>query len=497
MGMPISDSVVALLGSGFLRLRSSQNQAFSRHSTPSVVLGAALAVLVPFCVTFAQSNPPTATAESSVQLVEPPGAGQSGPPVTITLQDAIDRARKNDSTFLAAVGDTKSAHEDRLQARNAMLPSFSDRTDFINTQATNNSGIAESRFVTNDGVHVYREWAVMHQDLSPTTYLMTGVHRAAAAEAISKAKQEIARRGLTVTVTKAYYALVVAQRKYATAQQSLDQAKRIFDLSQQEERTGQVSHSDVVKSEIQYRQQEQAFDEARLGIDTARLDLSVMLFPTFDENYTVVDDLDSAQPLPGFSEVQAMAGKENPDIRVASETLRQSNLDVSAAKAAFLPSIGLEVDYGIEANHFALNSTWATHPDIGPVPTLAYNLTASMTFPVWDWGSLRSKLRQAELKQDEAHNTLTQAQRTLLSELYSSYNEASVARGAVESTRHTADLAAESLRLVTLRYQAGESSVLEIVDAQNTLITARNAYSDAEVRYRVALATLQTLTGNF
>ena len=77
------------------------------------------------------------------------------------------------------------------------------------------------------------------------------------------------------------------------------------------------------------------------------------------------------------------------------------------------------------------------------------------------------------------------------------YNEALVARDQVDKLRQTADLAAESLRLVTLRYQAGESPALELVDAQTTLIAARNAYDDAEVRYRTALATLQTFTGSF
>ena len=48
-----------------------------------------------------------------------------------------------------------------------------------------------------------------------------------------------------------------------------------------------------------------------------------------------------------------------------------------------------------------------------------------------------------------------------------------------------------------MRYQAGESTVLEVVDAQNTLTTARNAYDDGQSRYRVAIANLQTLTGNF
>jgi outer membrane protein TolC len=456
-----------------------------------------LAIGTPFSRAIAQSATPGIPPGLHVELVQPSAPDQSAPPITVTLQDALDRARKNDAQYLAAVGDAKVAREDRVQARAAMLPSVSDLTAFLNTQGTGVPGVAEGRFVTNDGVHVYRQWAALHEDLSANTYLMTGLHRAAAAEAIAKAKSEIASRGLTVTVTKTYYALAVAQRKYATAQQASDQGQRFFNLAQDEERAGQAAHSDVVKAEIQYRQQEQAFEEAELAMDNARLDLAVLLFPTLHENFTVVDDMDSPQPLPSFSEVQTMAGRQNPDLRVANESVRQSNLDVSAAKGAFLPSLVIDADYGIEANHFALNSVWAAHPLDGSVPTLGYFLTASMTFPIWDWGTLRSKLRQTELKQDQARTSLSQTQRQILSQLYASYNESLVARNAVESSRHTADLAAESLRLINLRYQAGESTALEVVDAQNTLTLAQNAYADSELRYRVALANLQALTGSF
>ena len=69
------------------------------------------------------------------------------------------------------------------------------------------------------------------------------------------------------------------------------------------------------------------------------------------------------------------------------------------------------------------------------------------------------------------------------------------ARGELELLSQSAQLAAESLRLTTLRYQAGDATVLEVVDAQTTLIQARNAYDDGLVRYRVGLATLQTITG--
>jgi hypothetical protein len=59
------------------------------------------------------------------------------------------------------------------------------------------------------------------------------------------------------------------------------------------------------------------------------------------------------------------------------------------------------------------------------------------------------------------------------------------------------DLAAEDLPLNIARYQTDEAKAFEVVDAQNDLIKARNALDDGELRYRVAIANLQTLTGSF
>jgi outer membrane protein TolC len=223
----------------------------------------------------------------------------------------------------------------------------------------------------------------------------------------------------------------------------------------------------------------------------------VLLFPTLNENFNVVDDLDSPTALPTFDEARSMAGRDNPDFRVALEASREAELDVKSAKEAFLPTLTVETDYGLEANAIAVRAKQAAFPELGPVPTVGYFLTAALTVPVWDWGTLHSKVRQAEYKQDSAKAQLSQTQRSILAELYAAYDEASVARDAVDKLRQTADLAAESLRLVNLRYQAGTSPALEVVDAETTLTAARNAYDDGQVRYRIALANLQTLTGAF
>ena len=418
-----------------------------------------------------------------------------GPPVTITLQDALQRATQNDALFQAAAADARSATEDRVQARAGLLPSFSLTTQYIGNQA--NGVNPNGRFVSMDGVHMYRAWGVVKQEISPSVLTGTPVERARAAEAEAAARLEIARRGLAVTVTRNYYALVVAGRKYATAQQSAGQAERFLEVAQRQQSLGQVAASDVIKARIQSQQQEQAFLEATLALDTARLNLSVLLFPDFSENFSVVDDLSASPALPAFPDVNAMAGRNNPDLLAAQAALSAANQDVRIARFAMLPSVAVEADYGIEANQFALHSPVAAQPELGVLPNLGYAVSVNLSVPVWDWGGQLSRVHQNEAKAQAARTSLSQAQRQLLASLYARYNESLVARTVLDKARDVADLAAESLRLTNLRYSAGESTALEVVDAQNTLVQARNAFDDAGVRYRVALADLQTLTGGF
>jgi outer membrane protein TolC len=424
-------------------------------------------------------------------LVQPDG--QAANPVVMTLLDAIERARSYAARFQASVADATMASEDRIQARASLLPSFSHTTQYLGTQG--DTPLKTGRFVSNDGVHVYRSWLVAHEELSAN--MLTPIRRATAADALAEAKLEIARRGLTVTVTQQYYALVTAERTYAAAQQAEQQAQRFFEMAQQQQRLGQVARADVVKAEIHYRQQEQAGRNAALQTENARLQLSVLLFPSFNQNFTVVDDLTATPALPPFPEVRTMAEHDNPDLRAASAALRVAEQDVSGARNAFLPTVFIDADYGIEANAFALHSRVAADPELGVLPNLGYFVTVNLSVPIWDWGGLRSKLHQSRARATQAQVELTQTQREAIRNLYVLYNEALAARDASEGAAHIADLASESLRLTNLRYQAGESTALEVVDAQNTRVQARDAYDAALMSYRIAIAELQTLTGDF
>ena len=417
-----------------------------------------------------------------------PNAGDTGvpnpnqtPPLTITLQDALQRARAINPESHKALTDAGIAREDFKQARAALLPSVVYTNQYIYTQG---NGTLSGRFIANNAVHEYVSWGNAHEALGPAQ--IAEYRRSSAAAALARAKSEIALRGLVVTVVKSFYGLIASQRKYATAQTGLDEARRFLKISQELEQGGEVAHSDVIKAQLQLNDRSKDLREAELAMERSRVELAVLIFPNFNQDFAVVDDR-LPPPLPTLGEVQAQAKQNNPDLAAAAAALQESKGEINVARAAYFPTLALDYFYGIDATHFATRD--------GRIRNLGYSAIATMTIPVWNWGATHSKVKQASLRTQQAQLELTAAQRTLLGDLRTFYSEAEAARVELDLLRESADLAAQSVHLLTLRYQGGEATVLEVVDAQTTLAQARNAYDDGEVRYRVALANLQTLTG--
>ena len=419
--------------------------------------------------------------QAIAQETQPASSSQA--PLTLTLQDALTRARANSVQFQAALTDQGIAHEDKVQARAGLLPSVNFNNEFIYTQP---NGTPSGVFIANNTVHEYLSQGDVHQVIGYTNY--ADYRRARALEAVARAKAEVAKRGLVVAVVQGYYGLIAAQRKYANVQQAATEAQQFLALSQKLENGGEVAHADVIKAQIQSNDRQRDLREAQLAMDKSRLDLAVILFPDFNLNFTVVDDAQLAPPLQSFDEFVKAAETKNPDVRASSASFQAAKFEVTSAQSAYLPTLTLDYFYGIDAPHFA------THEPDG-TRNLGYAVTATLNIPIWNWGATRSKIVQANLKRKQAQRELTMAQRKLQADMRELYAEAEAAHAELELLKNSAELAAESLRLTILRYQGGESTVLEVVDAQNTLTQARNAFSDGEVRARTAVANLQTLTG--
>jgi outer membrane protein len=410
------------------------------------------------------------------------GTPAVSPAIRLTLEDALARARKNSTQFQSALTDAALARQDRYQAGAALLPTVTYNNQALYTQLHNNAVV----FIANNGAHEYLSQANVHESIDLVS--ISAFRRAASAAAVAKAKAEIASRGLVVTVVQSYYAVAAAQLKLEAAKKTGAEGDRFLKLTQELENGGEVAHSDVIKAELQMQDRRRQLLEAQLGLLNARLDFAVLIFPDFNDNFELAEDLHASVPLPAIAEVQQRAARDNPDLRAALAAVQQAGHDVTGARAGYLPSLSVDYWYGIDAPQFAVN---------GPkgVSNLGSAAAATLNLPIWNWGATQSRIKQAELRRTQAKRELSLAQRRLLAEIQSLYAEAETALNELSGLGRSAELSAEGLRLTTLRYKGGEATVLEVVDAQSTFAQANVAYQDGAVRYRVALANLQTLTG--
>ena len=428
-----------------------------------------------------------AAPQSTAVAAQPPAAA-------ISLDEAIARARANEPAFAAVVAASRNAALDRSIARSALLPSVEYHNQYLYTQpVVGPSGVgmgspaisSNPRFIANNAVHEYMSQGRVNETIGAQQINALG--HASAALAVAMAELEVAQRGLVASVAGLFYAASASGRKVSVAERAASEAASLTTLTQQRETAREVAHADVVKAQLQQQQRDRDLADARLEAERGRLELAVLLFADPRTPYTLAVP-DAPPSVPARADVEAALATHNPELASALASTHLADLNVFAARAAYLPNLALNYTYGIDAAQFATKGMDGSH-------NLGYSASVTLDIPVWDWFATRDRVRQSEISRDVARTTLTNTQRKLIVTLDEDYAEAAAAHDQLDSLNLSVTTAAESLRLTRLSYSAGETPILEVVDAENSLTDAELAREDGNVRYQTALANLQLLTG--
>jgi outer membrane protein TolC len=119
----------------------------------------------------------------------------------------------------------------------------------------------------------------------------------------------------------------------------------------------------------------------------------------------------------------------------------------------------------------------------------------SLNIPIFDWGASRSRERQARLRAQIAENEQKVALRGFGQQYYAALAQANTAAARVRIKGAAVALAQTNLDASIARYRAGEAQIIEVTDAQTTLVTQRLAFYQAIFDYQTALGRLRQATG--
>ena len=308
---------------------------------------------------------------------------------------------------------------------------------------------------------------------------------------IAKYNQRAIKTQVIEKVVRSYYGLLQAQKLLDVSEKNLEMSVKQVSLVKKQFDLGVVKRTDLLKAEVAQGQARVDMLNKKTNLQNARRILfNDMGLQDFGQEIIAAEKEWQAPQIPSSAELLRILKNENPSLLISKSRINLGDLSYRLTRGLRLPSFNSNINYsanGQTSNELvdAFINDW----------NLGINLSVSI--PIYVGNSLSLQQQQARLSQQQAEHSYTvllndlRVQAELIRETLGNYAEIIPLNQSVVSS------AEEDLKLVRERYSLGSATILEVLDAQVSLIRSNsnliNIIHDARVQEASLKAVLGTL----
>jgi outer membrane protein TolC len=453
-----------------------------------------------------QTQPPSAPPPSQTSPSQtPPPEGQriqgpppgfdrplidsNAPPRSLTVDEAVQLALRQANAYQQSQYDERSAAEDLKQARTAFLPRFTIPLTYFGTtpsQVRNPGDPLVMSYASSSAINETIGLFNTAGELDIFGRLRAALRRSRNLLAAAHAGSQVARRALVLQTIDAYNALVLARQKRRLAQETLSLAEGFVKVTEGFVQRGEDESggADLLRARAIVSSRRDQLGQAQAG-EIATMNLLQVLtgidFSVPIDVTRIAQDLPTVADFTSFTEEQI---KQRPELSQLDFQKRAALEDESAIHREALPQLTYAVNGGFDAANFH--------------PLKRYEGASAiftLTIPVFDFGSRKSRETQARLRAQSLDNQREVMLRQLRQEFYTSRVAALTALARIKETEAGAASAQQNLTLIFARYRAKKAAITDVVDAQSAYADARMAYFQAIIDYRTARIRLEPNLG--
>ena len=287
-----------------------------------------------------------------------------------------------------------------------------------------------------------------------------------------------AKDDLIYQVATAY---VDALENLATAKVNLETEKNLSDHEQNISElydAGAKAKIDLLRAQIETSNAHQDSAKSHAAYEVSLTNLATLMSLNSISNLTVED----VKTYAGFDELEhyiTLAENNRADLKADALKIDQSELDVEIAKSGKRPTISANVGTGLGA----YSRRWHVEPDISAGVSASWN--------IFDSGITRSEIDSANVELERTKLNMQNDLNSVHEEVITAYKNLKIALMRIKSTQRAVELAEEERFIATEKYRAGEGILLDVLDAEVALATAKKNNVSAiydVTRYRFALA---------
>jgi outer membrane protein TolC len=434
--------------------------------------------------------PAVAQDTSDLQMQNPylggvPTGKASPTALSLSLEDAVARGLRQNLGGLLSSDALSGARGERWRALSALLPNLTTDTGFgvhqLDLKATiglNIPGVPQ--VIGPFGVFDTRAYL----DQSVFNWQSIESERSSAAQVKSAQYSYKNARELIVVVVVSNYLLVIAdQSQVESALAQRDTAKVLFDQTTDQKKAGLAAAVDVLRSDVELQAREQRLIVARNNLAKQKRVLARAIGLPAGQTFNVTTEV-AYQPLTTSTLDDALqqAHSSRADFKSVTEQVRSAELQKKAASAERYPTLSAVVDYGSIGTNFASNH--------GTV-----NAAAELRFPIFQGGRVHgdnlvadSVLARTKQRLEDLRAGIDQEVRNVFLDLQDTAQEVSV-------ENHAVVLATETLQQSRDRFASGVTDNIEVVQAQESLADANDAYIASLYRYNIAKISMARAIG--
>ena len=308
---------------------------------------------------------------------------------------------------------------------------------------------------------------------------------------IAKYNQRAIKTQVIEKVIRSYYGLLQAQKLLDVSEKNLEMSVQQVSLVKKQFDLGVVKRTDLLKAEVAQGQARVDMLNKKTNLQNARRILfNDMGLQDFGQEIIAAEKEWQAPQIPSSAELLRILKNENPSLLISKSRINLGDLSYRFTRGLRLPSFNSNINYsanGQTSNELvdAFTNDW----------NLGINLSVSI--PIYVGNSLSLQQQQARLSQQQPEHSYTvllndlRVQAELIRETLGNYAEIIPLNQSVVSS------AEEDLKLVRERYSLGSATILEVLDAQVSLIRSNsnliNIIHDARVQEASLKAVLGTL----
>ncbi|MFI5340229.1 MAG: TolC family protein [Candidatus Methylomirabilales bacterium] len=401
--------------------------------------------------------------------------GNTAPSAELALADAVKLALEKHPALRAASHQAAAAAAGVDQARAGFLP----RVDFSEGITKSDNPVYAFGQLLNQGRFTAADLAVdrlNHPD--PISNWRTNIGasvplfmggRTVLGYQQAELGREAAERGrarveheVIFGVVRAYYGVLLAQEAQATVEASVRTAEANLSSAEARHDAGVAVASDVLAARVRLARLKEEAIAAANQVKLAHATLNDAMGVALDQPYEITGHLDLVplryDRLDGLEE---LAREHRPDYRQATLEEQRLEKEVLRAKGALLPTMHLMGNYEINNNRFSSEGqdSWA----VGVV--LSVNL--------FNGGADHARIVEAQANHQRAMDLRERLASAIALEVHDAFLALQTARERVTVAKDAVTHAAESLRIVQDRYDAGLTTIVELLDSETALTAAR------------------------